>query len=64
MRHIDHLMAKPNPHLAVDYWGLNWKGYEALDEQVKFGYISDHYGVVVKVRLNTNADYSQYQVQH
>ncbi len=63
-RHIDHLMAKPNPHLAVDYWNINWKGYESPEEQVKFGYISDHYGLVVKVRIGTKADYSQYQAEH
>ncbi|MBQ8599815.1 MAG: hypothetical protein IJ407_00330 [Clostridia bacterium] len=63
-RHIDHLMAKPNPHMAVDYWSINWEGYEVPEEQVKFGYVSDHYGVVVKVRIGTDADYSQYQVEH
>ena len=63
-RSIDHLMAKPNPHMAVDFWGINWEGYEVPEEKVKFGYVSDHYGLVVKVRIGTTADYSQYQVEH
>ncbi len=59
---LDHLMAKPHPHMAVDYWGVDRNRYKNND--VNAGYISDHYGLVVKVRIGTKADYSQYQVEH
>ncbi|MBQ8600676.1 MAG: hypothetical protein IJ407_04770 [Clostridia bacterium] len=61
---LDHLMAKPNANMAVDYWGYDYTTTALPEENVAEGYVSDHYAVVVKVRINTTADYSQYQVQN
>lgn len=61
---IDHLMAKPNPHLAIDYWGYDYTHVGLGAENVADGYVSDHYALVAKVRIGTTADYSQYQVEH
>ncbi len=61
---IDHLMAKPNPNMAVDFWGYDYTTTALESEGVVEGYVSDHYALVVKMRIDTNADYSQYQVQH
>ena len=61
---IDYVMAKPNPHMAVDYYGFDYTVYDYLEDGVQKGHISDHYGLVVKVRIGTDADYSQYQCEH
>lgn len=61
---IDYVMASPNPHMAVDYYGFDYTIYDHPEDDVKFGHISDHWGLVVKVRIDTDADYSQYQKQH
>ena len=58
---IDYVMMKPNPHVAVDYYGFDYTTYDYPADDVKPGHISDHFGLVVKVRINTDADYSQYQ---
>ncbi len=66
LRQIDHIFAKPDPHMAVDYWSVIYKqyGYDEGEEFVKNGYLSDHYGVVCKVRVDTQVDYSRYQHQN
>jgi len=61
---IDYVMASPNPHMAVDYYGFDYTIYDYPEDDVKHGHISDHWGLVVKVRIDTDADYSQYQRQH
>ena len=61
---IDYLMAKPNPHMAVDYYGFDYTHYDYPVDNVQSGYVADHYGLVVKLRLDTEADYSQYQKEH
>ncbi|MBQ8600418.1 MAG: hypothetical protein IJ407_03435 [Clostridia bacterium] len=61
---IDYIMAKPNPNMALDYYGFDYTTYGNTDENVQPGHISDHFGLVAEVRINTNADYSQYQVEH
>ena len=58
---IDHLMAKPNVNLAIDYWGYDYTTVSIPAENVVEGYVSDHYALVAKVRIGTDADYSQYQ---
>ena len=60
-RQLDHIFAKNHPHMAVDYWGFDYTDYEDPVNQVEKGYISDHYGLVCKVRINTQVDYSRYQ---
>ena len=61
---IDYVMAKPHPHMAVDYYGFDYKIYDYPEDGVQAGHISDHYGLIVKVRIQTDADYSQYQRQY
>ena len=61
---IDYVMAKPNPHMAVDYYGFDYTIYDNQAEGIQKGHISDHWGLVVKVRIGTDADYSQYQTEH
>lgn len=61
---IDYVMAKPHPHMAVDYYGFDYKIYDYPEDGVQPGHISDHYGLIVKVRIQTDADYSQYQRQY
>lgn len=60
-RQLDHIFAKNHPNFAVDYWGFDYTDYEDAANQVKKGFISDHYGLVCKVRINTQVDYSRYQ---
>ena len=61
---IDHLMAKPNPNLAIDFWGYDYTHVAVPAENVVDGYVSDHYALVAKVRIGTDVDYSQYQVEN
>ncbi len=61
---IDHIMAKPHPNMAVDFYGFDYTIYDHKDEGIAKGHISDHWGLVVKVRVGTKADYSQYQCEH
>ncbi len=58
---IDHLMAKTNPRIAVDYWGYDYTTTKVPGENVVEGYVSDHYALVVKLRIATNGDYAGYQ---
>lgn len=58
---IDYVMAKPHPNMAVDYYGFDYTIYDYPEDGVQKGHISDHFGLVVKVRIGTKADYSQYQ---
>ncbi len=58
---IDYVMMKPNAHVAVDHYGFDYTVYDYKQEGIAHGHISDHWGLVVKVRINTEADYSQYQ---
>ena len=58
---IDYVMMKPNAHVAVDHYGFDYTVYNNASEGIAHGHISDHWGLVVKVRINTKADYSQYQ---
>ncbi len=61
---IDHLMAKYHPKMAVDYYGLDYDRYENIAEGAQKGWISDHYALIVDVRINTETDYSQYMKKH
>lgn len=63
-KQIDFLMAKYNPHMAIDYYGFDYGRYAAPEEGVKEGWISDHYALVVKLRIDTEPDYSQYMHKH
>ncbi len=58
---IDHIMAKPMPNMAVDYYGFNYKTYDYAPEGISRGHISDHFGLVVHARIGTKVDYSRYQ---
>ena len=57
---IDYVMAKPMPHMAIDHYGFDYKVYDNQAAGVQKGQISDHWGLVCKMRLNTTPDYSQY----
>ena len=61
---IDYLMMKPHPNVGLDYYGFDYNIYDYAADGVQKGNISDHFGVVVKLRIGTDADYSQYQVEH
>lgn len=63
-KQLDHIFAKLNPHMAVDYWGFDYTDYDYPPDQVSAGFISDHYGLICKVRIGATPDYSQYQVRH
>ncbi len=63
-RQLDHIFAKLNPRMAVDYWGFDYNVYTDPANGVGEGYISDHYGLVCKVRIDTDVDYSRYQVEY
>ena len=58
---IDYVMMKPHPNVCVDHYGFDYTVYGYPDEGIAKGHISDHWGLVVKVRIGTDADYSQYQ---
>lgn len=64
MRQLDYIMAKPNPRFAVDSYEVEYTHFDLPEENVKPGYISDHYGIVAKVRIGTDADYSAYQCRY
>ena len=57
---IDYVMAKPMANMCVDYYGFDYTVYNNKSLGVPHGHISDHWGLVVKVRIDTKADYSQY----
>ena len=61
---LDHLMAKPHPNIAVDYWGYDYTHMASPEENVADGYVSDHYGLTVKLRIQTDEDHSEYQKKH
>ena len=57
---IDHCMAKPNAHLAVDFYGVLYDRIEVESESVPLGYVSDHFGVLCNVRIDTTPSYADY----
>ncbi len=61
---IDQIMMKPNPHVAVDRYGFDYNVYGYEEEGISKGHISDHFGLVAYVRIDTKPDYSQYHVEH
>lgn len=63
-RQLDHIFAKLHPNMAVDYWGFDYTDYADPAHGVEAGYISDHYGLVCKVRIGTDVDYSRYHYEH
>ena len=63
-RQLDHIFAKLHPNIAVDYWGFDYTDFEDPEHQVEEGYISDHFGLVCKVRIGTDVDYSRYHYEH
>ena len=60
-RQLDYLWAKKNPHFRVDRYGFDYTPYSSPEEGVAEGYVSDHYGLVAEVTLNTEKDYSYAQ---
>lgn len=59
-QYIDHLMAKPNAKLAVDFFGYLYDTFEVPSENVPMGYVSDHFALLCKVRLGTSVSYADY----
>ena len=57
---IDHIIAKPNAKLAVDFYGVLYDqmGDEANNASV--GFVADHFGVLCKVRINTSVSYADF----
>ncbi|MBQ7936731.1 MAG: hypothetical protein IJ333_10375, partial [Clostridia bacterium] len=45
------------------YYGFDYTTYDNKEEGIQAGYISDHWGLVVKVRIDTDVDYSAYQAE-
>lgn len=60
---IDYVMMKPHPNVCVDHYGFDYTVYDYPTEGIAKGHISDHWGLVVKVRIGTDVDYSQYQAE-
>lgn len=60
---IDYVMMKPHPNVCVDHYGFDYTVYDYPAEGIAKGHISDHWGLIVKVRIGTDADYSQYQAE-
>lgn len=60
--YIDHILAKPNSRMAVDFYGVLYDqiGVEGKEISVPTGYVSDHFAVLCKVRLNTSQSYADY----
>ena len=61
---IDFLMAKPHPHMKVEYYGFDYTTYDDEADGVPAGNISDHWGLEVKVELDAEEDYSVHQHPH
>ena len=61
---IDHLMAKYHPKMTVDFYGLDYDRYANPEKGAQQGWISDHYALIVDVRIGTETDYSQYLMKH
>ena len=61
---IDFLMAKPHPHMKVTHYGFDYTTYDDPADGVVPGNISDHWGLEVKVEINTPEDYSAHQHPH
>ncbi len=57
---IDHVLAKPNAHLAVDFFGYLYDMPAVPDKGIGEGYVSDHFAVYTEVRLGTKLSYGEF----
>lgn len=64
MRQLDYIMAKPNPYFTVDSYEVEYTHFDSPEENVVPGYISDHYGIVAKIRIGTEGDFSPYHCHY
>ncbi|MBQ7779118.1 MAG: endonuclease/exonuclease/phosphatase family protein [Clostridia bacterium] len=58
--YIDHVMAKPNAKMAVEYYSVL---YDQLGDDANgapVGYISDHFAVICDVRIDTTPSYKAF----
>ena len=58
--YIDHVIAKPNSSMAVDYFSVIYDFFADAEHQVPLGYVSDHFAVVCDLRFDTEQDFSNY----
>ena len=58
--YIDHVIAKPNPSMAIDYFSVIYDFFADAEHQVPLGYVSDHFAVVCDLRFDTEQDFSNY----
>lgn len=57
---IDHVMAKPNAHMAIDFFGYLYDMPAVPDKGIKEGYVSDHFAVYTELRLGTKPSYGEF----
>ena len=54
---IDHCLAKPNNKMAVEFFGYLYDRPSVPSQNVSEGYVSDHFALLVDVRINTSRSY-------
>ncbi len=57
---IDHVMVKPNAHMAIDFFGYLYDMPAVPDKGIKEGYVSDHFAVYTELRLGTKPSYGEF----
>lgn len=57
---IDHIIAKPNGKLAVEYYTVLYDRPSDAANNVPEGYVSDHFAVMCDVRMNTSVSYAEF----
>lgn len=58
--HIDHIIVKPNPRMAVDHFGVLYDFFGDAERGIPVGYVSDHFAVLCDLRFDTDEDYEKY----
>ena len=59
---LDHFFARHMSNMTFDYFAFDYTHYDNSANNVAAGYISDHYGLLAKVRIGTGQDYSAYHI--
>lgn len=58
--YIDHIIAKPNGKLAVEYYTVLYDRPSDAANNVPEGFVSDHFAVICDVRMNTSVSYADF----
>lgn len=60
--YIDYIICKPNKSMAVDFFGVLYDQIGVPEKGIAEGYVSDHFAVFAKLRLDTEEENERYYV--